>query len=83
VTRSYRITEVARMLGEKPHVLRYWEQEFRIHTTRSTRGQRVYSEHEVARLSYVRQLLRVELFTIAGAKRQLAAYVAERRSHAG
>lgn len=70
--RHYRIGEVARELGEKPHVLRYWETEFGVRTTRSKSGQRVYTPAQVAKLRLIRWLLHVELYTTAGAKRQLA-----------
>lgn len=68
----YRIGEVASLLGVEPHVLRYWEREFRsIRPTKSTRGQRVYSRRDVEELQRVRALLYEEGFTIAGAKKQL------------
>lgn len=71
--RSYRIGEVAKLLGEPTHVIRYWESVFGIYTTRNRGGQRVYAEREVARLTVIRHLLRTDLFTIEGAKRQLKA----------
>lgn len=68
----YRIGEVAELVGVEPHVLRYWEREFRnIRPTKSAKGQRVYSRRDVENLLRVRQLLYGEGFTIAGAKRQL------------
>ena len=68
----YRIGEVASLLGVEPHVLRYWEREFRsIRPTKSTRGQRVYSRRDVEELQRVRALLYEEGFTIAGAKKKL------------
>jgi DNA-binding transcriptional MerR regulator len=69
-----RVGDVARLLGEKQHVIRWWEHEFRrwVQPTRSRRGQRIYSRHTVEILLEIRRLLRVELYTIAGARRQLA-----------
>ncbi|MDP9037220.1 MAG: MerR family transcriptional regulator [Myxococcota bacterium] len=68
----FRIGEVADLVGVAPHVLRYWEREFRsIRPTKSGKGQRVYSRRDVENLIRVRQLLYSEGFTIAGAKRKL------------
>jgi DNA-binding transcriptional MerR regulator len=70
----FRIGEVAELVGVEPHVLRYWEREFRtIRPTKSRRGQRVYSRRDVETLARIRALLYDEGFTIAGAKRQLSA----------
>jgi DNA-binding transcriptional MerR regulator len=68
----YRIGEVASLVGVEPHVLRYWEREFRtIRPKKSARGQRVYSRRDVETLMRVRELLYSEGFTIAGARRRL------------
>jgi DNA-binding transcriptional MerR regulator len=68
----YRIGEVAELVGVEPHVLRFWEREFRnIRPTKSTKGQRVYSRRDVENLFRVRDLLYNEGFTIAGAKKKL------------
>ena len=68
----FRIGEVAGLVGVEPHVLRYWEREFRsIRPTKSAKGQRVYSRRDVENLMRVRDLLYSEGFTIAGAKRKL------------
>ena len=68
----YRIGEVAKIVGVQPHVLRYWETEFRsIRPQKSSKGQRVYSRKDVERLMQVKNLLKNEGFTIAGARRQL------------
>lgn len=69
----FRIGEVAGMVGVEPHVLRYWEREFRaIRPTKSSKGQRVYSRKDVENLLRVRALLYEEGFTIAGAKKKLS-----------
>jgi DNA-binding transcriptional MerR regulator len=68
----FRIGEVAELVGVEPHVLRYWEREFRsIRPTKSAKGQRVYSRKDVENLMRVRELLYREGFTIAGAKKKL------------
>jgi len=69
----FRIGEVADLVGVEPHVLRYWEREFRtIRPTKSAKGQRVYSRRDVENLMRVRELLYREGFTIAGAKKKLS-----------
>ncbi len=68
----FRIGEVAHLVGVEPHVLRYWEHEFRsIRPTKSQRGQRVYSRRDVEHLRRIRSLLYEQGFTIAGAKKAL------------
>src|SRR6478672_4485185 len=68
----FRIGEVAGLVGVEPHVLRYWEREFRsIRPTKSAKGQRVYSRRDVENLLRVRDLPYAEGFTIAGAKKKL------------
>src|SRR5215210_2429131 len=68
----FRIGEVADLVGVEPHVLRYWEREFRsIRPSKSAKGQRVYSRRDVESLLRVRDLLYAEGFTIAGAKKKL------------
>ena len=68
----YRIGEAAELVGEKPHVLRYWESEFGcIRPTKSTSGQRVYSRRDIETLCKVKALLKDRRFTIEGAKQKL------------
>ena len=56
----------------QPHVLRYWEHEFRsVRPTKSQRGQRVYTRRDVEVLRRIRGLLYEEKFTIAGARKAL------------
>jgi DNA-binding transcriptional MerR regulator len=72
VKHYYRIGEVSQLVGVEPHVLRYWESEFpTIRPQKSTTGQRVYSQQDVNKLLRIRELLRSQGFTIAGARRQL------------
>ncbi len=68
----YRIGEVAGIVGVEPHVIRYWETEFRsIRPQKSRSGQRVYSRRDVDKLIRVRDLLYSQGFTIAGARKKL------------
>ncbi|HSO00435.1 MAG TPA: MerR family transcriptional regulator [Candidatus Nanopelagicales bacterium] len=68
----YRIGEVASIVGVEPHVLRYWETEFRsVRPQKSAKGQRIYSRRDVETLLKVKDLLYAHRFTIAGAKRKL------------
>jgi DNA-binding transcriptional MerR regulator len=68
----YRIGEVAEIVGVEPHVLRYWETEFRsIRPQKSRKGQRIYSRRDVERLLKVKDLLYTHGFTIAGARKKL------------
>lgn len=68
----YRIGEVAELVGVEPHVLRYWETEFRsIRPQKSRKGQRIYSRRDVEKLLRVKHLLYAQGFTIAGARKKL------------
>jgi DNA-binding transcriptional MerR regulator len=68
----FRIGEVAGLVGVEPHVLRYWEREFRsIRPSKSAKGQRVYSRRDVENLMRVRDLLYGQGFTIAGARKRM------------
>lgn len=68
----FRIGEVARIVEVEPHVLRYWETEFRsIRPKKSSKGQRVYSRKDIETLLKVRELLYAHRFTIEGARKRL------------
>ncbi|MEM9694496.1 MAG: MerR family transcriptional regulator [Myxococcota bacterium] len=68
----FRIGEVSHIVGVEPHVLRYWESEFKgVKPEKSRRGQRVYSRRDVELLLKIRELLYTEQYTIAGARRRL------------
>ena len=68
----YRIGEVAALVGVKPHVIRYWESEFRsIRPMKSAKGHRVYARRDVEALIRVRELLHGEGYTIAGARKRI------------
>jgi DNA-binding transcriptional MerR regulator len=67
----FRIGEVGEIVGVEPHVLRYWEVEFRIRPRRSQSGQRLYQRKDIGRFLRIRRLLHDEGFTIAGARKAL------------
>src|SRR6266496_674352 len=71
--RPYRsISEVAELVGVKPHVLRYWETQFGGLRPRKNRaGNRMYRPEEVRTLLHIKDLLYARRFTIEGAKRKL------------
>lgn len=66
-----RIGEVSRLLGVRPHVIRYWEQEFGLRPKRGMGMQRRYTQEEVERLFLIKRLLYEEGYTIAGARKKL------------
>jgi DNA-binding transcriptional MerR regulator len=68
----FRIGEVAELVGVEPHVLRYWETEFRMRPHRSSSGQRLYRKKDIGRFLRVKKLLHTEGFTIAGARKILS-----------
>lgn len=69
----FKIGEVAKLLEVEPYVLRYWETEFDVLEPGKTKsGQRVYQRSDIELLFQIRSLLYEEMFTIAGARRQLA-----------
>jgi len=68
----FKIGEVARITELEPHVLRYWETEFRhITPEKSTSGQRLYRREHIERILEIKDLLYRQKFTIAGARRRL------------
>lgn len=68
----FKIGEVAKLLDVEPYVLRYWETEFdTLEPEKTKSGQRVYQRHDIEHLLEIKELLYVEMFTIAGARRQL------------
>src|SRR4029453_8926657 len=68
----FKIGEVARLVGVKPYVLRYWETEFSILRPGKTRSRhRLYRRKDVETLLEIRRLLYAERYTIEGAKRRL------------
>ena len=70
--RYFTIGEVGELCGVKPHVLRYWEQEFTQLRPMKRRGnRRYYQHHEVLMLRRIRELLYDQGFTISGARNKL------------
>ena len=68
----FKIGEVAKLVGVKPYVLRYWETEFSIVRPGKTRARhRLYRRKDVEALLEIRRLLYAERYTIEGAKRRL------------
>jgi DNA-binding transcriptional MerR regulator len=68
----FKIGEVARLVGVRPSVLRFWETEFRsIRPEKSRTNQRLYSRKHVERIAEIKSLLYEQKFTIAGARRRL------------
>lgn len=68
----YTISEVARLIEEEAHVLRYWESEFDSLRPRKNRaGKRVYTKDDIDTVYRIRHLLRDEKYTIDGAKQML------------
>jgi len=70
--RYFTIGEVSDLCGVKPHVLRYWEQEFtQLKPVKRGGNRRYYQHHEVLLIRRIRQLLYQEGFTISGARNRL------------
>jgi DNA-binding transcriptional MerR regulator len=70
--RYFTIGEVSELCAVKPHVLRYWEQEFTQLRPMKRRGnRRYYQHHEVLLIRKIRELLYDQGFTISGARNQL------------
>jgi DNA-binding transcriptional MerR regulator len=68
----YSISEVCRMTGLEPHVLRYWETEFaQMRPKKNRAGNRAYRMKEIQYIQYIRQLLHEEKYTLQGAKKRL------------
>jgi DNA-binding transcriptional MerR regulator len=68
----FKIGEVAKLVGVKPYVLRYWETEFSVVRPGKTRSShRLYRRRDVETLLEIRRLLYGERYTIEGAKRRL------------
>ena len=68
----YSISDVSDMVGVKPHVLRYWETQFKMLRPKKGRGgARMYRKRDVEILFEVKQLLYDQRFTIAGARRKI------------
>lgn len=70
--RYFTIGEVSDLCGVKPHVLRYWEQEFtQLKPVKRRGNRRYYQHHEVLLIRKIRELLYEQGFTISGARNRL------------
>ena len=70
--RYFTIGEVSELCAVKPHVLRYWEQEFtQLRPVKRRGNRRYYQHHEVLLIRRIRELLYEEGFTISGARQRL------------
>jgi DNA-binding transcriptional MerR regulator len=75
VQEFYSIGEVCALTDLKPHVLRYWESQFRfLNPAKNRSGNRVYKSKEVELIMLVKHLLYTEKFTIDGARQRIDQY---------
>jgi DNA-binding transcriptional MerR regulator len=82
--RYFTIGEVSELCGVKPHVLRYWEQEFtQLRPVKRRGNRRYYQHHEVLLVRRIRELLYQEGFTISGARNRLDDVVCAPEGQAG
>ncbi len=78
--RYFTIGEVSELCGVKPHVLRYWEQEFtQLRPVKRRGNRRYYQHHEVLMIRRIRDLLYEQGFTISGARNKLQELVHQER----
>jgi DNA-binding transcriptional MerR regulator len=76
--RYFTIGEVSELCGVKPHVLRYWEQEFtQLKPVKRRGNRRYYQHHEVLLIRRIRELLYEQGFTISGARNKLDSRTAD------
>src|SRR5438046_6399378 len=79
--RYFTIGEVSDLCAVKPHVLRYWEQEFsQLRPVKRRGNRRYYQHHEVLLIRRIRDLLYEQGFTINGARHRLDSEAAEPRA---
>src|SRR4051812_36629495 len=75
VREFFSIGDVCALTDLKPHVLRYWESQFRfLHPAKNRSGNRVYQRREVELIMLVKQLLYTEKYTIDGARQRVEEY---------
>ena len=81
--RYFTIGEVSELCGVKPHVLRYWEQEFtQLKPVKRRGNRRYYQHHEVLLVRRISELLYSQGFTISGARHRLEDSLVEAKSSA-
>lgn len=79
--RYFTIGEVSELCAVKPHVLRYWEQEFpKLEPVKRRGNRRYYQRHDVILIRQIRALLYDQGFTIGGARQQLEGEVVKEDS---
>jgi DNA-binding transcriptional MerR regulator len=72
VQEFFSIGEVCELTGLKPHVLRYWESQFRfLNPAKNRSGNRVYQRKEIELILLVKHLLYTEKYTIDGARQKI------------
>jgi DNA-binding transcriptional MerR regulator len=75
VREFFSMGDVCELTDLKPHVLRYWESQFRfLHPAKNRSGNRVYQRREIELIMLVRQLLYAEKYTIDGARQKIDEY---------
>ncbi len=75
VREFFSMGDVCSLTDLKPHVLRYWESQFRfLHPAKNRSGNRVYQRREIELIMLVRQLLYTEKYTIDGARQKIDEY---------
>lgn len=75
VREFFSMGDVCTLTDLKPHVLRYWESQFRfLHPAKNRSGNRVYQRREIELIMLVRQLLYTEKYTIDGARQKIDEY---------
>lgn len=75
VKEFFSMGDVCGLTDLKPHVLRYWESQFRfLHPAKNRSGNRVYQRREIELIMLVRQLLYTEKYTIDGARQKIDEY---------
>ena len=81
----FSIGDVCQLTDLKPHVLRYWESQFRfLHPAKNRSGNRVYQRREIELIMLVKHLLYTEKFTIEGARKRIEQFrkTGELKTHA-
>jgi DNA-binding transcriptional MerR regulator len=75
VREFFSMGDVCSLTDLKPHVLRYWESQFKfLHPAKNRSGNRVYQRREIELIMLVRQLLYAEKYTIDGARQKIDEY---------
>ncbi|MCR4437444.1 MAG: MerR family transcriptional regulator [bacterium] len=78
----YSIAEVSKLTDLKPHVLRYWENEFpELRPAKNRAGNRIYRLSDIRLIFRIKRLLYIDKYTIAGARERLARERLEERSN--